>query len=265
MIYLTARSCFIMVGIGFLARCSVVIVLCLFAFAEIHAQTQVSKRLSSRGMNEFLVRGLAKTDSGDFAGAIQDFTFAVKNSLANAEAYRHRGYARLNIKDYEGVISDCSEVLRVNSQDSNAALAYLYRAYAKFFLKQYQGTTHDCSSALALDPYDEDALSLRGMAKAELNDYEGAMNDYTDALRLNHGNAMYFFLRGQVKARQRDYIGACADFTMTIQLEPQAAQALLHRGRAKIALNEPSACEDFQSALRLGFAEAREAVTQFCR
>lgn len=216
-------------------------------------------------MQQYIQSGLAKTDSGDFAGAVRDFDVALKRSLANAEVFRFRGYAKLQMGDYVGTIKDCSEVLRFNSKDSNAALAYLYRAYAKFSLKQYEGATHDCTSAIQIDPYDDEAISLRGMAKLQMNDYEGAKNDYSDALRLNHANSMYFFMRGQARAQTGDLLGAIADFTTTIELEPQATQALVHRARVKIALQDPSACQDLKIASESGLLEAKSMLASFCK
>ena len=213
----------------------------------------------------YIQLGLSKTDNGDFVGAIKDFDRAIARSLASAEAYRYRSYAKLQIGDYNGVVQDCSEAIRINSQDSNAALAYLYRAYAKFALKQYEGATHDCTSAIRLDPFDEEAMSLRGMAKLQLNDYVGAQNDYTEALRLNHANAMYFFMRGQARAQTGDLIGAIGDFTMTLQLEPQATQALVHRARVKIVLQDADACNDLRQAVEKGSTEGQAMLSAYCR
>lgn len=232
----------------------------LFSSTHLAAQSKNTSQL-----HQYIQSGLAKTDSGDFVGAVRDFDAAIKRSLATAEVFRFRGYAKLQMGDYAGTIKDCSEVLRFSNKDSNAALAYLYRAYAKFSLKQYEGSTHDCTSAIQIDPYDDEALSLRGMAKLQMNDYEGAKNDYSDALRLNHANSMYFFMRGQARAQTGDLLGAISDFTMTIQLEPQAMQALIHRARVKIALQDPSACQDLKTASDSGLLEATSMLTNFCK
>ena len=233
------------------------------AFAQ-KGLTQISGTIVSPS-EQYIQNGLLKTDNGDFGGAVRDFDTALKRTLAKAEIYRFRGYAKLQMGDYAGAIKDCSEVLRFSVKDSNAALAYLYRAYAKFSLKQYEGATHDCTSAITIDPYDDEAMSLRGMAKLQMNDYEGAKNDYSDALRLNHANSMYFFMRGQARAQTGDLEGAIADFTMTLQLEPQATQALLHRARVKIVLQDISACQDLKIAADRGLLEAASMLASFCK
>jgi tetratricopeptide (TPR) repeat protein len=232
-------------------------------FAQ-NKQRQNTQQPSSTLSSSYIERGLMKTDNGDFQGAIRDFDAAIRGSLANVLAYRYRSYARLQVQDYTGVINDCSEVLRINPSDSNAAIAYLYRGYAKFALGQFAGVTHDCTSALAIDPYDDEALSLRGQARKELNDYEGAKNDYTDALRMNQANAQYFFMRGQVRAQTLDYIGAMGDFTKTLELEPNALQAYIHRGRVKLAMNDATACNDFYAASKLGLKDAEVFLKKFC-
>ncbi|MFY7999832.1 MAG: tetratricopeptide repeat protein [Candidatus Kapaibacteriota bacterium] len=239
-----------------------VFLLFLFAGATVSAQTAINTTTQTE---QYIQSGLAKTDNGDFLGAVRDFDAALKRSLASAQVYRYRGYAKLQLKDYTGTVQDCSEVLRFSVNDSNAALAYLYRAYAKFSLKQYEGATHDCTSALQLDPQDDEALSLRGMAKLQLNDYEGAKNDYSEALRVSRANAMYFFMRGQARAQMGDLVGAIVDFTMTLQLEPKAIQALIHRARVKIALQDPSACQDLKTAADTGALEALSMLASFCK
>ncbi len=51
-------------------------------------------------------RGLAKKNTGDYAGAIKDFTSAIKKRHLFADAYNNRGLAKIEIKDYEGAIAD---------------------------------------------------------------------------------------------------------------------------------------------------------------
>jgi tetratricopeptide (TPR) repeat protein len=236
----------------------------LFLFTEATLLAQTPSNTITQ-TEQYIRSGLAKTDNGDFSGAVRDFDAALKRSLASAQVYRYRGYAKLQMRDYAGTVQDCSEVLRFSVNDSNAILAYLYRAYAKFSLKQYEGATHDCTSALQLDPQDDEALSLRGMAKLQMNDYEGAKNDYSEALRVSRANAMYFFMRGQARAQTGDLVGAIVDFTMTLQLEPKAIQALIHRARVKIALQDPGACQDLRTAADTGAPEALSMLASFCK
>lgn len=96
-----------------------------------------------KGTEEFILAGNNKLLLGDYKGAIFEFTKAIMASPLLPHAYASRGFAKLEVRDYEGAIYDCQQALNLhyrmelqsknlntetrNSRNSNqAAYARLY-------------------------------------------------------------------------------------------------------------------------------------------
>jgi tetratricopeptide (TPR) repeat protein len=62
----------------------------------------------------YIVKGNNKMLLGDFKGAILEFTKAVIIDPRLPHSYTSRGAAKLEIHDYEGVIEDCLQALKLH-------------------------------------------------------------------------------------------------------------------------------------------------------
>jgi len=61
-------------------------------------------------------------------------------------------------------------------------------------------------------------------------------------------------------------MGAVADYTKAIEIDPKFAKAYCNRGQCKILLGQKdSACVDFSKAGVLGYTEAYEAISEYCK
>src|SRR5689334_15031791 len=83
---------------------------------------------------ELYNRGVDKLDTGDYQGAIADFTQALQLNPNDADTYYNRGYAQHTLGDYDKAITDYSEAIRLNP---NFTQAFSNRAYAYYLLKKY--------------------------------------------------------------------------------------------------------------------------------
>ena len=63
---------------------------------------------------EYIVKGNNKMLLGDFKGAILEFTKAVIIDPKLPHSYTSRGAAKLEIHDYEGVVEDCLQALKLH-------------------------------------------------------------------------------------------------------------------------------------------------------
>jgi hypothetical protein len=66
-----------------------------------------SRRRVISAKNSF-ERGIAKCEQKDHRGAIDDLTEAIKLNPYHSDSYFNRRVCRREIKEYEGVIADCS-------------------------------------------------------------------------------------------------------------------------------------------------------------
>ncbi len=70
--------------------------------------------MEMKGTEEFILAGNNKLLLGDYKGAIFEFTKAIMASPLLPHAYASRGYAKLEVRDYEGAIYDCQQSLNLH-------------------------------------------------------------------------------------------------------------------------------------------------------
>ncbi|MEK7483222.1 MAG: protein kinase, partial [Planctomycetota bacterium] len=93
----------------------------------------------------------------------------------NAQEFYQRGFVKRLSGDFKGAINDFSETIRLNPQDAEA---YNSRGLAKQEKKDLEGAINDYNEAIRLNPQFAEAYYNRGLAKQEKKDLEGAINDY---------------------------------------------------------------------------------------
>lgn len=105
---------------------------------------------------------LAKSESGDFEGAIADYTEAIRLNHNYAKAHNKRGIILgRNLKDYPAAKADFDRAIEINP---NYGDAYYNRARVREFLEDKEGAIADYHKA------------------AELYQKDGNTNDYQDAI-----------------------------------------------------------------------------------
>ena len=205
---------------------------------------------STTSAEQYLNRARNRYNSGDYYGAIADYTKAIELAPNNEIGYSIRGVAKFHLEDYYGAIADYTKAIEL---DPNDAEIYYNRGLAKSNLEDHYGAIADYTKAIELDPNGFKAYYNRGLAKANLEDYYGAIADLTKAIELDPNNADAYNNRGLTKIYLKDYYGAIADFTKAIELDPNDAEIYSKRGRAKGILNDINGmCSDFRKAASLG-------------
>ncbi|MEG3440421.1 toll/interleukin-1 receptor domain-containing protein, partial [Pannus brasiliensis CCIBt3594] len=113
---------------------------------------------------EFLDRGLAKYNSGDYQGAIADFDRAIQLQPDYANAYYNRGRAKYKSEDKQGAIADNDRAIQLQP---DLAGAYNTRGVAKYDSGDYPGALADYDRAIQLKPDYAEAYNNRGNAKSD--------------------------------------------------------------------------------------------------
>ena len=197
----------------------------------------------------YLRRGYEKNLSGDYEGAIQEFTHAIHLDPTDAKTYRNRGLAKSKLIHHFAAILDYDVAIRLKP---NNAIAYNNRGLAKNELGQHFAAIADYDAAIRLDPDDGVAYYNRAITKHELGECSDAVADYDAAIRLKPNNVFAYNNRGLAKDDLGQHFAAIADFSEAIRLNPDDTDAYVNRGVAKRKLSQYSAAiADYDAAIRL--------------
>ncbi len=211
-------------------------------------------------VDDLLVSGLAKLDSGEYADAIEDFERAVQADPKRAVAYLYRGTARrLNLQTQSKVAQQPSATYQIVLADFRKA--YQLKPSSTWALEGAGATYIDMgnypealivlNTAIAAKPT-ENAYSLRALAYHRSGDLAAALADYTQAIKIQPRSAFYYAMRASVYEEQQDYQLAIVDYGQAIRLQPQAAIYYYQRGLAKAKIgNVKGAIQDLEVAAPL--------------
>jgi len=198
-------------------------------------------------------RGAAHYDKREFDRAIADFSEAVKidaNVVPQyfALAYSRRGLASAEKKDYDRAIVDYSEAIKLNPTSIEV---YKDRGVAYGNKNDYDHAIADYSQAIKLDPNYALAYNNRGFAYFRKNDFDRAIVDYTEAVRRNPNYALAYNNRGNAYFRKSDYDRAISDYSEAIKRNSNYPIAYDNRGFAYAQKNEyDRALADYDEAVR---------------
>ena len=196
-----------------------------------------------------LIRGYAYIELNEYEQAIKDFNKVIELNPNYAEDYYGRGYAYAELNEYERAIEDYDRTIALNPK---FAEAYYNRGLAYAELNEYKRAIEDYGKAIALNPDDAGAYNNRGLAYAELKEHERAIEDYDRAIELNPDDAAAYNNRGNAYAKLNKYERAIKDYSRAIELNLDDAVAYNDRGVAYAELNQPErAIEDYGKAIEL--------------
>jgi len=204
----------------------------------------------------YINRGAARRELGDYKGAIDDYTQAVKIAPESASVYYERGGARRELGDYKGAIDDYTQTIKISPE---FASAYYERGGACRELGDYKGAIDDYTQAIEISPEFASAYYERGFARRKLGDYKGAVDDYTQTIKIEpESSFLAYYERGGARRELGDYKGAIDDYTQAIEISPEFALAYYERGFARRELGDKNGASfDFQRASDLQVSRPR--------
>lgn len=199
---------------------------------------------------QHLQRGHEKSAKGDYAGAIEDWTQAIKLKPDDTQARSSRASVREKIADYAGAIEDYTNIIGYNPNDGSA---YILRAQVRLKLKDFIGAIADYNQALKLKPDDSYfIINNRGRAKLESGNHTGAIEDFTEAIKLEPNETYGYNNRGLAKRKLGEYAAAIEDHNQAIKLKPNETNAYRLRGHVKVELEDyTGAIEDYTQVIKL--------------
>jgi tetratricopeptide (TPR) repeat protein len=232
-------------------------------------------------------RGIARLQSGDTKGALEDFHEAaltdpdypepwnnsglVRQLLGQAplgladferalairpdypEALSNRGRTRQALGDGAGALADFNRAAELVGPTSFAASVLHNRGRLRQECGDLAGARTDFDRALEIDPGHTATYASRGELRKQTGDLRGALVDFEQALAQNptKGLAAIYHGRGGVRVLLNDFVGAVADYDRALQIEPDRFLFHISRGNARYHRRDLGAVLDFQAAFRL--------------
>ena len=195
-------------------------------------------------------RGVAHLKNGDAKAAIPDFDAAIALDPNYVDALLARGEAHYQTSEHKLAVADYSKLIALKPR---TAVYYDKRAVAHVASGDYDRAIADLSEAIRLDPR---SARRRYEERADLyfkiGDCQHAIEDYTEVIKRDPKYAQAYNVRGWCHHLTHQHEGAVADATEAIKLDGRKADYYHTRGEAHRALREyDKAIVDFTVALAL--------------
>lgn len=206
----------------------------------------------------FTLRGHAKARTGDYPGAVADFSEALVIRPTCKSALHGMGVSVVKLGDFTKAISYYTRLLSV---DPNNAQVLNLRGIAKYSIGKasdtderrqwFQDSVQDYTAALAIDQEHPESLNNRAVSRIELGEHADAVADCTSALRQQPKFVAAFNNRGLGHYGLCNYQAAIADWTAVLELSQCDPSVYSNRGHAKKRLGDhEGAVADFAAALQ---------------
>ena len=193
----------------------------------------------------------------NWAEADAAFTKVVTAKDQYAPGFFNRGSVRIQSGNWNGAIADFTKVIELNPKptaDSNLVQdSYENRVVAYLQLKNYPLAIQDATKVIEADPKRGLVILNRGFAYEKLGQFEKALADYTTALKLMPDDAQTYFSKADIEFIQLKQLQpAIDDYTKGLAIEKTNIDVLLNRAACQFQLkNFPAALADYSSALAL--------------
>ncbi|MCD4696086.1 MAG: tetratricopeptide repeat protein [Bacteroidales bacterium] len=199
--------------------------------------------------------------TGNFQQAIENYSLVLKAKPENHEAYANRGTAFYNQGNLQAAISDYTMAIQLNTGYLNA---WFNRGLAKIQSGDLSGAIADLAQCVKLKPDHAEAYSNLGVVYSKTGNFKEAFANYNKALSINPSYAEAYLNRGIDYYYLGQFDKALKDFDEVIVINPALGAAYYFRGMVNLK-NNNNPCNDFSTALQLGFQMAAEMINTYCK
>lgn len=131
-------------------------------------------RLKPASSDAWFWRGVLREQLKDLTAAVEDFTRSLETGGRNPVVRLRRGTCLCYLGRFAEARTDLDAVV---AQGRRTYESHSLRAWARFELLDLKGTVSDATRALELNPHDAEARRRRGIAYAGLRSWENALRD----------------------------------------------------------------------------------------
>lgn len=190
------------------------------------------------------------------------FDERIKQYPNNSVNFLYRGIFKSLTKDFQGALSDFDKAIEM---DERNLLAYFMRANTRaLMIDAIEAIASESAAALQKNP--QQAFSLGNKTSNSQNKaYDDILTDYSVVLYMNPGFAFGYFNRGNIYCKNEQYLAAMDEYDRAIQVEPEFAEAFYNRGLVRILLNDvEGGAKDLSRAGELGIPESYNVIKRYC-
>ena len=141
-------------------------------------QAKLALRGNIRCVGIYIKRGTKRLKSKDYEGAISDFSEVLDYIFEYAELYNRRAFCYQRLQQYQLAINDLSRIIALTSNPSKIHGVYYNRGSCYFSLKELTSAIADFSQAIEIKPDFFQAYLVRGMVYKESGDIKKAEEDF---------------------------------------------------------------------------------------
>ncbi len=189
--------------------------------------------------NAYGLRAVARGKTADLAGAIADYTTAIKLAPYTSFYYGMRSGIYAEQKNYLAALADLNKAVQISPK--NLAY-YMTRASVRSKAKQGAGAIQDYTQAIKLNknPALQSILvSARGTEYLGQDNYKAAVADFSTILQTNSRDATALYFRASAYNFLQQYPQALTDLAILVQVDPNFADAYFLRGVVYLDTNQP--------------------------
>ena len=249
----------------------IAIILILVVINIFYTRRKRHSRLANAHLH--FLKGLEKSQQGDFESAIADFDTALQLAPNWTEAKEARDLAIKGV-DTLAKLSDSLDDTGLGEATSPGSVTHHFGMGGAMHLQgDHSAALEHLDASIQLNPDYAEAYALRGMVNSSLDRHHAAIEDFDNAIRMippmtdnATQRAVLFYQRALEKARIKEYADALPDYDAAIQLNPEKAEAYLHRGllRLQFLKERDTGMEDLVRAMELavkdGNAELQKQI-----
>lgn len=171
----------------------------------------------------YFLRGYAKFQLSDNAGAVVDFTTAIELDKFLTDALYYRAIAYTELNNYRYALNDLIKAIDIDDRHTHYFSA---RGYLHIDFGDTLGAIKDFKHALKIEPENERVLLSMGSIYLQKKDYNESMNYVSKAIALNKNNKDAILLKGNILHYQEEYRKGFAEYQKVIELDSNNVRTL---------------------------------------
>ncbi len=226
--------------------------------SEVNFWNSVIERFPNSPVAQYSLGG-AYLKSGNFAQAEEYLNNATILAPDNYKAWYNKGMLYIKENKPMEALDALNRCLALN----NYSKAYMSRALLFQSTGRPEQAIADADKVIAAQPDNSKAYHLKADCLDQLGKTDDAINNYSKAIWLTGNDPLLFIRRGLAFAKTSKADLAIRDINRAIELKPNNGEAYYYRALVKYRNNQ-NACQDLQTAVRNGYAQANELLGKLC-